>query len=124
MADFRTCVLAKPLPNKVTDEAIDITYGPNPVAGTYAYTVDEQFKVAAYFLTNSKGLTKAEQNILNRDSHGTIARKILISLGIDTSRKNSHKGLLLRSNIDDEIAKATGTFKNTLEEIKKRGLHL
>ena len=56
--------------------------------------------------------------------NGATAKYILNKLGVDTSGKTGHKGLLLHcTNIDDEIAKATGTFKLTLEEIKKRELH-
>lgn len=57
-------------------------------------------------------------------SHGGKAQKVLQDLGIDTSRSSVHKGMLLApADIDDEIAKATGAFKITLEEIKKRKLH-
>ena len=56
------------------------------------------------------------------NQHGVKTWNILKTLGIDTSKKSPHRGLLSKSNIDIEISKATGVFKKTLEEIKKRGL--
>jgi hypothetical protein len=53
---------------------------------------------------------------------GVKTWNILKGLGLDTSKKSPHRGLLIKSDIDTEISKATGVFKNTLEEIKRRGL--
>ena len=70
------------------------------------------------------GLIEVEKTVLGCDNHGSTAKGHLNKLGIDTSRKSEHKGLLDRMNIDDAIAKAIDpTFKKTLEEIKKRGLY-
>lgn len=75
-----------------------------------------------YLKLKNGGLVDIEEQVLGRNSNGSLAKNHLNKLGIDTSRGTEHKGLLLRSNIDDEIAKARGIFKTTLEEIKKRGL--
>ena len=122
IAGFRERVFAKPLPDTIHDEAIDISYSPIPVCGVSAYSTEEQLKVVAYYLKNSTGLTTAERNVLKRDRHGTVARKILVAHGIDTSSGTVHKGILLHSNIDAVITNANGRFRTTLEEIKRRGL--
>lgn len=119
---FRRRVFAKPLPNTIDDETINISYSPIPVYGASAYTEEEQLQVVAYYLKNRTGLIEVERNILKLNSHGTVARKILITHGVDTSRGTKHKGILLCSNIDVAIANANGKFKVTLENIKKCGL--
>ena len=92
-----------------------------PRTGRYSY--DEKIEEAAYYLRHQDGLVKVEKNILNiANGRGTTAKIHLNSLEINTERAIGHKGLLISSDIDDEISKATGIFKNTLEEIKKRGL--
>ena len=54
---------------------------------------------------------------------GSTAQSHLNKLGIGTSLNSEHKGLLIHTDIDDAIANATDPiFRNTLEEIKKRGL--
>lgn len=116
--DFRKRVLAKPLPNKACDEAIDISYSPIPVTDIGAYTEEKQLEAIAYYLEHNTGLIEVEQNVLNKNSHGSIARKILISHGIDTSKGTTHKGILLSLNIDSAISNASGKFKDTLERIK------
>ena len=89
------------------------------------YTDDDKYKAAAYYLRNNVGLEEIEKVCFGCENSGTTAKVCLNKLGIDTSRKTVHKGLLcaIGANIDDEIAKASDpTFKATLEEIKKRGL--
>ena len=89
------------------------------------YTYDEKIGVANYYLTHDEGLIHVEENYMKLiDRHGATAKSILNQLGIDTARSSNHRGLLILGcgNIDDEISKATGTFKITLEEIKKRKL--
>ena len=69
------------------------------------------------------GLIDVEETVLKvSGKRGWEAKRILNDRGIDTSRNSVHKGLLIRSNIDDEISKATGVFKTTLEEIKSHSL--
>ena len=87
------------------------------------YTHDEKLEVAAYYLKHNAGLIEVEERHLKLvGKRGWEAKAILNSLGIDTSRNSKHKGLMTRSKIDDEILKATGMFKTTLEELQKRGL--
>lgn len=90
---------------------------------TKKYTYDEKINAVAYYLRTGKGLIQIEEEYMKLfGKKGWIAKAILNELGVDTSRKSIHKGLLSGANIDDEIAKASGTFKITLEEIKKRSL--
>lgn len=87
------------------------------------YTYDEKLKVAVYYLQHNEGLEQVEENCMHLTGrNGATAKNILNQLGIDTSKETLHKGLLLEKNIDDEILKATGTFKLTLEAINKSKL--
>ena len=87
------------------------------------YTDDDKYKEAAYYLKNNVGLKTVEKAVLGLDSSGNTAQNHLNGLGIDTSASSKHKGLLIHTDIDDAIANAVDpVFKNTLEEIKKRGL--
>lgn len=87
------------------------------------YTYNEKITVAYYYLSHNEGLVQVEENCMQLIGRsGATAKYILNKLGLDTSKKTSHKGLLIRSNLDDEISKATGTFKITLETIKKSEL--
>ena len=82
-----------------------------------------ELAVAAYYLRNNSGLVEIEDKVLRVSGKlGFDAKRILNEQGIDTSRKSPHKGILLRSNIDDEISRATGALKITLEEIKELGI--
>lgn len=85
------------------------------------YNDNDRFKVAAFFLRNDIGLESIEKIVLKCKNRGSTASYMLHALGINTG-KGGHKGLLRASNLDAEIVKATGKFKETLEEIKKRGL--
>lgn len=87
------------------------------------YTYDEKLAVAACYLRKDEGLVWVEENCMKlKGRNGATAKYILNRLGIDTSTKSEHRGLLAKPNVnlDDEIGKATGAFKITLEEIKKR----
>lgn len=109
----------------VSSASISAEYAPgiNTTGSTPKYTDDEELEVAAYFLRNQSGLVDVEELVLHvSGKRGWEAKRILNDRGIDTSRKSVHRGLLIKSNIDDEISKASGIFKTTLEEIKKRGL--
>lgn len=79
---------------------------------------ENKLKVAAYFLRNKDSLRSIEEKLLNCKSNGSRAKYILDSLGVSSDKK----GLLIKSDIDTEIIKATGKFKQTLEEIKKGNL--
>ena len=99
------------------------TPGKKRGAGTRRYTEDDMYKEAAYYLRNNAGLPEVERNVLGCDNSGSSAMGHLNNLGIDTSRTSKHKGLLIHASIDDAIVNATDpVFRNTLEEIKKRGL--
>ena len=119
---FRKYIQAKPLSSTCEDESIDISYSYIAFGRNSKYSTDEKLKVASYFLRNNTNLSETEKKVLKIDNHGSKVREILISLGIDTSRLSSQKGLLLTHNIDDEINKAEGIFKNTLEDLRDRGL--
>ena len=109
----------------VAAAAINAEYAPglNASGAAPKYTDDEELEVVAYFLRNQVGLIDVEETVLKvSGKRGWEAKRILNDRGIDTSRKSVHKGLLIKSNIDVEISKATGVFKTTLEEIKRRGL--
>lgn len=97
---------------------------PTPKRGaSRKYTDDDKYKEAAYYLEYNVGLKKVEKVVLGLDGSGKTAKDHLNGLGIDTSPTSKHKGLLIHTNIDDAIANATDPiFRNTLEEIKKRGL--
>ena len=84
------------------------------------YTHDKLIEIAAYYLKNSVGLKPIEQTFRLKKNKGFEAQAILKALGIDTSGK--FKGILISTNIDDAITNATGLLKETLEEIKRRGL--
>lgn len=97
--------------------------GINSTGSSPKYTHDMELAVAAYYLRNNSGLVEIEDKVLRVSGKlGFDAKRILNEQGIDTSRKSPHKGILLRSNIDDEISRATGALKITLEEIKELGI--
>lgn len=113
----------KPVVSKSTDTKTTPPRSSDAVGNGYTYS--EKLAVAAYYLRNNKGLVKVEENHMKLIGRkGATAKYILNKLGLNTALKSVHKGLLTKtgSSLDDEIEKATGTFKITLEEIKKRGL--
>lgn len=112
----------KPKVSNATGEKAATTCSSDTVGKGYTY--DEKLGVVLYYLEHKEGLEDVEKKYMKLTGrNGATAKYILNKLGVDTSRKSSHMGLLQHSvNIDDEIAKATGTFKLTLEEIKKRSL--
>ena len=112
----------KPLEYKSAEEKTSKARSGESLGKGYAY--DEKLRVVLYYLMHEEGLKDVEKNHMKLTGrNGATAKYILNKLGVDTSAKTRHKGLLLQcANIDDEIAKATGTFKLTLEEIKKRGM--
>ncbi len=85
-------------------------------------TESEIYEMAACYLKQGTILKAIETKILGKSSNGSVARRHLNNLGIDTSRNSKHKGLLASLSIDDAIAKTSGVFKTTLEEIQKRKL--
>ena len=89
------------------------------------YSDDEKYAEAAYYLRKDASLSEVERICLGiTNGNGSTAQRHLNTLGIETSDNSPHKGLLLTVDIDAAIAKETGVFKTTLEEIKARGLHL
>ena len=87
------------------------------------YTYNEKIKVANYYLKNNDGLIQVEEKCMNLVGRkGATAKYILNKLGVDTSSKSTHKGVLLTTDIDSLIDVSEGIFKITLGEIKKRGL--
>ena len=122
-------------------EVIDVKYG-NPLSSSgrtvvvstkstktksikkSKYSKDQALEIAAYYLKNITTCEKLDKKLFGIDNgHGVTSWNLLKKTGIDTSRNSKHKGLLMHIGIDDAIANATDpVFKNTLEEIKKRGL--
>lgn len=96
----------------------------NPHATLELYTDDEKIEAVAHYLYHNDGLRAVEEKCLGvTGKRGWEASNILSEKGVDTSGKM--KNLLNKKNIDDAIADATDIeFKNTLNEIKARGLHL
>lgn len=85
----------------------------------HATITEEEYRLAAYYLKNNVGLIEVEKAIFGRSDNGCSARKVLIKLGVDVY----YRGLLLYQSIDEAILYATGELKNTLIEIKRRGLY-
>ena len=91
--------------------------------GRIKYSEDKAFEVAAFYLKNNATFPQMDEKFFGiTNQNGVKTWNICKRLGMDTSRFSIHRGLLKKSDIDTEISKATGVFKNTLEEIKKRGL--
>ena len=121
MEKFRKEVMSTNCLPIYEDKTIDIKYGPVKLRGKNVakFSLDDKYKVAGFFMRNDIGLIKIENQLLGlTNKKGWVAKSILDSLGVE----NKRKGLLIKSNIDIEISLANGTFKHTLEEIKKRGL--
>ena len=122
---FEKC---SPTSDYYASEIIDIKYG-NPLLcnaeNKGAFTEDEQYAAASYYLRDPEatlGKVQAKALGISEDKgNGSYAKKVLNDLGIDTSRQSIHKGLLKNTDIQTAIDTATGTFKTTLEEIKRRG---
>ena len=74
-------------------------------------------EIAIEYLFDGTSYPKMEIKYLRgkSDNRGWKVYKRLHSLGI----KGEHKGILKTNNIDDEINKASGNYKDTLIEIKK-----
>ena len=100
-------------------KSIKTSAASTPSSGTRAVS-DLSYKMAAHYLTHTEGMPAVGTKFLpTPDRNGSKTKSRLKRLGV----LGKHKGLLMTSsNIDDEIAKATGALKSTLEEIKKRGL--
>ena len=93
--------------------------GINATGDSRKYSDEEEFEEASYFLKNRLGLVNVEEIVFKiSGKRGWVAKEILNKLGVDTSKKSAHKGLLIESDIDTEITNATNpVFKHTLEEI-------
>lgn len=110
---------------EIASARISAKYAPNINKTSYTtkYTDDEELKVVSYYLRNKSGLINVEKAVLHLvNNRGWVAKEILNRRGIDTSSSTIHKGLLIKSDLDVEISRASGILKKTLEEIKKRGL--
>lgn len=82
---------------------------------------DKNYEIAAYYLRNQEGMSTVGTKFLpTPDPKGSKTKSRLKPIGV----LGEHKGLLIHTSIDDAIANAVDpVFKNTLEEIKKRGLY-
>lgn len=122
MQKFRKLVLAPHDLLQISgNKAITIEYGPKVENRKNASQIstEQMLTAAAFFMRGKPSLIKVEEQILQLfNKRGWAAKKILENLGIT----NDKKGLLINADIDSEIARATGVFKETLEEIKKLGL--
>lgn len=80
---------------------------------------DITYEMAAYYLTHEESMSAVGTRFLpTPDPNGSKTKSRFNKKGV----LGKHKGLLITSNIDDEILKATGAFKITLETLKKRKL--
>ena len=84
-----------------------------------AASLNLTYEMAAHYISNTDSMKKVGTLYLpTPDTSGNKTQSRLLPLGI----LGEHKGMLIGSDIDTEIAAATGLLKNTLEEIKRRGL--
>ena len=81
---------------------------------------DKNYEIAAYYLRNQERMAIVGTKLLpTPDPKGSKTKSRLKPIGV----LGEHKGLLIHTSIDDAIVNATDpVFRNTLEEIKKRGL--
>ena len=82
------------------------------------YSEDKILEIAVDYLRNGTSMRELEVKHLGIQQSGGVAMKILTSLGIS----GAQKGMLKKSDIDTEIAKADGILKDTLVKIKEKGL--
>lgn len=83
-------------------------------------SADTTYEIAAYYLRNQEGMSTVGTKFLpTPDPKGSKTKSRLKPIGV----LGEYKGLLIHTSIDDAITNAVDpVFKNTLEEIKKRGL--
>ena len=80
---------------------------------------DEKLAIVAFYLRNNETFANMDEIHFNiKNQHGVRSYNLLKRYGVTTEQK----GLLITSNIDDEIAKASGILKETLIKIKNKGL--
>ena len=82
------------------------------------YSEDTILQIAVDYLRNGTSMRELEVKHLGIKQSGGVAMKILTSLGI----AGAQKGMLKKTDIDTEIAKADGILKDTLVKIKEKGL--
>lgn len=124
---YRNCMLGNQTsaPTTKGSSAGTIMASVESGSGRRRYTDDQKYAEAAYYLRKAAKLTEVEEVCLGINNSGSTAKGHLNKLGIDTSDNSPHKGMLSGTSIDDAIADpANAKIKNTLEEIKVRGLHL
>lgn len=110
-------------PNKSNSSGKKQTKKSSGATARHAVTSDEKYKMAAEYLNKSVTLKDVEQTVLGYNNKGSTAKYHLNILGVDTHENNVHVGILAGCDIDDVIAATPdGKFKDTLKEIKKRGL--
>ena len=82
------------------------------------YDADTRLYVAYWFLTHNDSLIKIETNVLKlpTNHHGATAKSILDAFNIP----NVKKGVLIKTNIDDEISKSTGKYLDVLKQMKSK----
>lgn len=89
-----------------------------PTSPTKRAGSDLNYKMAAHYMRYGESLSVIGTKFLpTPDPSGSKTKSRFNSIGITVE----HKGLLIGSTLDDEIAKASGAIKTVLEEIKKRG---
>ena len=82
------------------------------------YSEDKILEIAVDYLRNGTSMRELEVKHLGIKQSGGVAMKILMSLGI----AGAQKGMLKKTDMDTEIAKADGILKDTLVKIKEKGL--
>ena len=90
------------------------------LASSARCTEDKALEIAAFYMRNKTTFPKMDEIFLNiTNQHGKKSWEILKRYGV----RGEHSGILITSDIDAEITKASDPlFKKTLEEIKKREL--
>ena len=82
------------------------------------HSEDKIFAIAVEYLRHGTSMRQLEEKHFGLQQSGSVVLKLLKSLGI----AGTQKGMLKKSDLDTELAKANGVLKDTLIKIKEKGL--
>ena len=82
------------------------------------HSEDKILETAVEYLRYGTSMRQLEEKHFGIQQSGSAVLKLLKSLGIE----GTQKGMLKKSDLDTEIAKANGVLKDTLVKIKEKGL--